>query len=326
MDEKNIVKKIKESKANIKDIFFAGCGGSLNDLFPAHYFLQGESCKLHSTCIPARELTLLNPPTWNENSITFVLTHSGNTQEAIEAAKQANKNGSYVIVMTNNKDSKIVQSSLFNDLYIYKWGKAVSRKQEPMCMTISILNEYLYQSEKSYKNYENICIAMDKVDSIVKVAQKKQLASARNFSQKYRKQNFFYVLGSGANTSQAYGFAICSLMEMQWIDCAFINSAEFFHGPFEVLQDDEVFIQCVNVGKTRALDIRSKNFISDNYGQLEVIDAKNFGMDKLPSSVVDYFNPVVFYEMGVLYREELAKKRAHPTDFRQYMGKVDYSY
>ncbi|WP_174683355.1 hypothetical protein [Lactobacillus panisapium] len=43
-------------------------------------------------------------------------------------------------------------------------------------------------------------------------------------------------------------------------------------------------------------------------------------------SAVIYFNPFVFYKMGVLYRDQLALKRAHDTDFRQYMGKVDYSY
>ena len=35
---------------------------------------------------------------------------------------------------------------------------------------------------------------------------------------------------------------------------------------------------------------------------------------------------MVFYEMGVLYRDQLGAKRGHPTEVRQYMGKVDYSY
>lgn len=49
-------------------------------------------------------------------------------------------------------------------------------------------------------------------------------------------------------------------------------------------------------------------------------------MEDIDDAVVDYFNPFVFYKMGVLYRDQLALKRAHDTDFRQYMGKVDYSY
>ena len=41
-----------------------------------------------------------------------------------------------------------------------------------------------------------------------------------------REHEFFYILGSGPNFSQTYGFAICSLMEMQWQHCSYIHSAE----------------------------------------------------------------------------------------------------
>ena len=35
-----------------------------------------------------------------------------------------------------------------------------------------------------------------------------------------------YILSSGASYSHAYGFAICSLMEMQWLHAAPIHSGE----------------------------------------------------------------------------------------------------
>lgn len=325
-DEKKLVSEILGRNKNITDVFFAACGGSLNDLFPVHYFIESESKKLHSMCKPARELVLIDSPRWNENSITFVLSHSGNTPEAIEAAKVAKKNGSFVIAITNDKNSKIDDSSLYDDLIVYDWGTSVSHKDVPMGIEFRIVNEFLHQTEEDYAKYDDMLDGFDQIDSIIENAKNIQKDSAAKFAQKYRKQPFLYILGSGASTSQAYGFAICSLMEMQWMDCAYINSAEFFHGPFEVLQDDKVFIQCINAGKTRVLDERSRDFIKKYHGQLEVIDVNKFGMDKIKDTVVDYFNPFVFYEMGVLYRDELSEKRGHQTDFRQYMGKVDYSY
>lgn len=325
-NEKEVVSKMISRNDKITDIFFAACGGSLNDLFPVHYFIESESHKLHSMCKPARELVLLDSPRWNKNSVTFVLSHSGNTQEAIEAAKVAKSKGSFVIAITNDKDSKIADPSLYDDLIIYNWGGNTSHKDVPMGIEYRIMNEYLHQTEDSYDKYDDMNDGLSKIDEIVKNAKKVQQPNAAKFAQKYRKQPFLYILGSGATSSQAYGFAICSLMEMQWMDCAYINSAEFFHGPFEVLQDDKVFIQLVNAGKTRVLDERSRDFIEKYNGQLEVIDANNFGMKDIKDDVVDYFNPMVFYEMGVLYRDELSEKRGHITDFRQYMGKVDYSY
>lgn len=326
LNEKELVKELIENEHDFEDVFFAACGGSMNDLYPAHYFLEKESTKLHSTWKNARELTLTDPPRWDENSVTFVLSHSGNTPEAVEAAKLAKKNGSFVIAISNDPESKLADPTLYDKFYSYEWGEGVSDKEVPMGMNFRILNEYLHQTEDSYDKYEQMLDALNKIDGIVTKANVVQKPAAQNFAQKYRKQDFMYILGSGANFSQAYGFAICSMMEMQWLDCAFIDSAEFFHGPFEVLQDDHLFIQCINTGETRAMDIRSKDFIQKYNGQLEVIDSKDFGMDKIDASVVDYFNPIVFYKMGVLYRDELAEKRAHDTDFRQYMGKVDYSY
>jgi len=260
-NEKKLVSDIISKNDKITDVFFAACGGSLNDLFPVHYFIERESRKLHSTCKPARELVLIDSPRWNENSITFVLSHSGNTPEAIEAARVAKEKGSFVIAITNDKDSKIADPSLSDDLIVYDWGAKISHKDVPMGIEYRIMNEYLHETESEYSKYEDMNDGLTKIDSIVATAKKVQKASAAAFAQKYRKQSFLYILGSGANTSQAYGFAICSLMEMQWMDCAYINSAEFFHGPFEVLQDDKVFIQCVNAGSTRVLDERSRDFI-----------------------------------------------------------------
>lgn len=325
IQEKKIVENIINSDKKITDIFFAACGGSLNDLFPVHYFLECESRQLHSVCKPARELVLMDSPHWNEHSLTFVLSHSGNTPEALEASKKAKQNGSYVIALTNNPDSKLADPNLSDELVVYQWGN-VSQSEVPMGVEFRIINEYLHQTESSYDKYEDIKSGLKEIDQVIKKAFAFQKPKAMDFAQKYRKQPFLYILGSGPSTSHAYGIAICSLMEMQWRDCAYINSAEFFHGPFEVLQDDKVFIQCVNAGKTRVLDERSRDFIKKYHGQLEVIDANNFGMNRIKPSVVDYFNPFVFYEMGVLYRDSLSEKTGHSTDFRQYMGKVDYSY
>ncbi|AOW74893.1 glutamine--fructose-6-phosphate aminotransferase [Pediococcus acidilactici] len=324
LNEKELVMEIK--KRNIKDVFFAACGGSYNDLFPIHYFVENESKNLRSKCLTARELSITNPAYWDENSLTFVLSHSGNTPEAVEAAKIAKKNGSYVITISNEKESALADPALADKFIVYEWGEQISHKEEPMGILYRIMNEYLHETEPTYSKYEDLIDGLNKVDDIIVESRRLQLPAAQKFAQKYRKQPFMYILGSGANTSQAYGFAICSLMEMQWMDCAFISSAEFFHGPFEVLQDDKVYIQCVNAGKTRAMDTRSRDFIKKYNGQLEVIDAEELGLNKIQDSVVDYFNPMVFYEMGVLYRDQLGAKRGHPTEVRQYMGKVDYSY
>lgn len=47
LNEKKLVKEIIDSGRKVEDIFFVACGGSMNDLFSAHYFVEKESERLH---------------------------------------------------------------------------------------------------------------------------------------------------------------------------------------------------------------------------------------------------------------------------------------
>ena len=68
-------------------------------------------------------------------------------------------------------------------------------------------------------------------------------------------------MGSGsANYSVAYSFAICLLMEMQWVNSSAIHSGEYFHGPFEITDRETPFIILMSEGRTRPLDQRASGF------------------------------------------------------------------
>jgi fructoselysine-6-P-deglycase FrlB-like protein len=162
------------------------------------------------------------------------------------------------------------------------------------------------------------------VDELVAAARQQVATRAARFGEVWRDEPLFYILSSGASFGHAYGFAICSLMEMQWRDAAAIHSGEYFHGPFEATDHDKAYILLINEGRTRPLDERARVFLERYARKLEVIDARELGLGALPVSVVDYFNPVLFYAMSCVYRAALAEVRQHPLETRRYMGKVSY--
>ena len=84
------------------------------------------------------------------------------------------------------------------------------------------------------------------------------------------------------------------------------------------------FIVLQNEGCTRPLDERVVDFLSRYATDFEIVDARELGLGALPASIVDYFNPVLFYSVMCVYREALASVRNHPLETRRYMGKVDY--
>ena len=54
-----------------------------------------------------------------------------------------------------------------------------------------------------------------KCDGIIRKAMKKYQNKAWNFAEHYYNAPFLYIMSSGAAYAQCYGFAICSLQEMQ---------------------------------------------------------------------------------------------------------------
>jgi fructoselysine 6-phosphate deglycase len=84
------------------------------------------------------------------------------------------------------------------------------------------LNELIHRQEPEYKLYDVMKDGIIKCDGIIRKAMKKYQNKAWNFAEHYYNAPFLYIMSSGAAYAQCYGFAICSLQEMQWMDCCSI--------------------------------------------------------------------------------------------------------
>lgn len=108
------------------------------------------------------------------------------------------------------------------------------------------------------------------------------------------------------------------------MDCCYLHSGEYFHGPFECTDEDHLYILLMGTGAARVMDERALAFLQKYAKKYEVIDAVELGIDAIDASVNEYFCPMVFYAMSVAYRTGLQDKRRHPLDMRRYMGVVEY--
>jgi len=319
-----LVKTMKakaEDGLQMSEVFLVACGGSLVDLYPAKFFLMSESRLLRTELYTANEFVHAAPKVLGERSVVILCSHSGGTPELIEAVKVAKAAGALTVTLTYNKASDIAAFSDHN--VVYEWGDESSVQNNPMAITLALSLEILQQSE-GYANYDDFQEALQKIDDVVAAACNKVSERAVTFAETYQNEKLFYILSSGASYGHAYGFAICSLMEMQWLHASAIHSGEFFHGPFEVTDRKTNFIVLVNEGRTRPLDLRVITFLKSYAKNYIVIDAKKLGIDVLPESVVEFFNPILFYSVLCVYREALAKIRNHPLEKRRYMGIVEY--
>ena len=317
-----LVKKIVQEQGTIQDVFLTACGGSLVDLYPGYYFINAESETMHAHWLTAKEMVVSPSNFLKKGALVILCSHGGNTPETVNAAKFAKERGAAIITMTHNPESVCAQEDM--NPIVYDWSDETDEKERPQGLVMRILNELLKVQETGYKKYDAILDGLEKADGIVRAAVKKVQNRTWLFAEKYAQEPFLYIMGSGASYSQAYGFSICSLQEMQWMDCCYLHSGEYFHGPFECTDKDHLYILLMGTGKARAMDERALTFL-EKYGEkYEVIDAEELGINTIDESVNEYFCPMLFYAMSVAYRTGLQDKRRHPLDMRRYMGVVEY--
>ena len=162
------------------------------------------------------------------------------------------------------------------------------------------------------------------ISNIIKNARKHVAERAEAFAEEYKNDSVIYTMGSGASYGAAYMESICIFMEMQWLDSSSIHTGEYFHGPFEITDENRPFMIQISEGTTRELDERALTFLKKYAKRIEVLDAKELGLSTIDASVVDYFNHALFNNVYPIYNHALATKREHPLATRRYMWKVEY--
>jgi len=322
MDVSKVVKEVlKKNEGNLKEIYFVACGGSLVDMYVADYFVKSEATKLVSGWYTANEFVHATPKKLGSSSVVILCSHGGNTPETVKAGEVAQKLGAQTIGLSHNKKAELLNVSDFT--FLYEWGDETNVKNNPMAIILD-LTVSLFNAVEQYEHYADFRDGVEKINTVISKAKKQVANRVKVFANKYGKEELFYILGSGPSFGHAYGFSICSLMEMQWLDAAAIHSGEYFHGPFEVTDKETPFILLMSEGRTRALDERAKVFLDQYAEKVEVVDSKELGLDTISDTVSEFFNPILFYSVLSEYREALAEIRQHPLDTRRYMGKVPY--
>ena len=152
----------------------------------------------------------------------------------------------------------------------------------------------------------------DRIDKIVCNATKFIAPRAEKWAKMYKDEKLIYTMGSGSAHSVAYSFAICLLMEMQWINSSAIHSGEYFHGPFEITDRETPFIVFMSEGRTRPLDQRALDFLKQYAEKLMIVDVKELGINTIDDKVVEFFNPLLLVHAIRVFAQKLSEERKHP--------------
>lgn len=323
MDIKEIIREIKsktDATGGLKAVYFIGCGGSQAAIYPGYYLIRNEANNIATALYTSNEF-VFSPPKSLDNRCVCILCSRQATAETVEAVNVASSKGALTIAMTGFPDTEMAKVGLHRVVYSNGDNQIYSKANQALVLKIGF--EILHQFE-NYQYYEQAMGVYGKIDKIIADAKDSLLPVAKEFAERYKNDELFYVLGSGPLFGTAYTMACCHFMEMQRNHAVCLNSGEYFHGPFETTGKKLPIILLKSIGTTRPMDERVEKFLHTYGGRHFILDAERTGLTAVDTHVVEYFNSVVMIPIERFFVSVLAETRGRSMDDRLYMYKVEY--
>lgn len=305
---------------NKTNFFFISVGGSFALMYLGKYIVDQESTKLEAHTYSSNEFAQCPPTKLNEKSIVLLCSNSGNTPETVKAASVANSRGATTISLTNQLETKLPNSCDVNLKY-------ESEEEDAAYSSHSILYQMTFGILNKIENNNKYGMIMQSLNNLQYLFEENEVLyneKAVGFANAHKNEEIIYTIASGVNFGPAYGFAICSLMEQQWIHSNAIHAGEYFHGPFEITEENTPFVILLGLNETRVLDERALNFLKKYSDKVTVLDANDFYLNEVNVEVKDYISSLVHNYLVRFYSKKLSEVRNHPLSTRRYMGIVDY--
>lgn len=304
----------------VNHFYFVACGGSQAFMMPAQFMFDRE-IDTPASIYTSNQFVHMEPKALNEQSVVITCSHSGNTPETVRATEVARAKGATTIALSHLVDSPLWKAAEFP--IFYDWGKDADTTELNKGVLYSLLFRILNAVSPNEK-YEKGLEALNHLQEATDKVKAKYAEFAKAWGKSYKREPLLYTMGSGACYGECYSYAICLMMEMQWIHASCIHSGEYFHGPFEVTDYDVPFIIVKSYGSTRPLDERAQKFCQKFSDRVAVIDTAEFDYCGIDESVREYYAPLLAGSVLRSMADAIAYERGHELSVRRYMWRMEY--
>ena len=168
--------------------------------------------------------------------------------------------------------------------------------------------------------------AFDLIDPIYRKAVEYTRPLAAKWAEQNADKPCINVMAQGPLFGAAYVFSICNVQEMLQIDSCTINTCDFFHGPFEILDKRTSLFQLISVGRSRCND-EPRHPLRQPVRWRARLSArrKELGLNDIKDSVSEYFNHLIFAPiLNNVYMRALSAVTHKDYMTRRYMWKLEY--
>ena len=303
----------------IDRIVLIGCGAPNRIMLGLQYWLEHFSPSIEVRRYFPAEFLTLNPPILDSRTLVLLGSKSGTTPETVEAANFLKEKPCITVAVTQTRELPLAQAVqhalLLGDLGEWHNG---------MFMVMQALIGGVLDGKKQWALQEKLMRSLEIVPGLL--AETKILNEQRTIEEArlYHKDRIVYQVASGPMFAEAYVFGVCTLMEMQWMHSYPIEAAEFFHGPFEIVDQNTLLVLMLGEDPSRPLMERVLRFCETYTQRLIIYDSQEMAMPGIDKEIRCIVAPLVLGACLERLSEHLADWHNHPLTTRRYMWKTKY--
>lgn len=246
---------------------------------------------------------------------------SGDTTETVKAAQMLKEKNIRTIGIVRKGDSPLANSVTYP--IVENVVNLDGSDPENVAM-IFLLFRLLY-NQNEFAQYDKLVESLENLSQALVSVRKQADKFAEDFSNNFYQEEYQMWVGGGSLTGKTYSFAMCVLEEMLWIKTKSIHTAEFFHGSFEVLDEDTCCVLVKGEDVTRSIGERVEKFMEKiGSKKFSVIDKKGYKLEDIDDDYREIFGQMIV--TGVVDRISvyLERDRDHSLDTRRYYRVMDY--
>jgi fructoselysine 6-phosphate deglycase len=266
--------------AGVRTAYFVGSGGSWSAMYSGKY-LCDRLTTLASDVMLSYELVWRAPRRLGPDSIVFVASYSGGTEDTLAALRHARDAGARTVALVRSADSPIGREA--DECIAYD---ATALYALPMAAVTLFALEWARLEGNPAA--DEISAGLGLLPELIDGSFVRDRERGEALAREYLPSQILYGVGAGPLYGLAYKFALTVFMENIRTHGSIIESAEFRHGPAEMLErqrPDMAFL--LGTDESRALTERSLEVARTRGASTFVFDAADYpGLHPLLSPFV----------------------------------------
>lgn len=308
------------ARRGIRRLVFVGCGAPHFMMRVLAYWARRYALTLEVRTYFSAEFIHQDPRALDEKTLVVLGSHSGKTAETIAAAEFLADKSCVSVAITQDVDSPL--GRCVDQVVAY--GPSEQGYYSSFLLGEMLISALLDQLESEWKLHDLLGRSLPLLPAALEEVKTVNQARAAAQAEMLADEPILYVIGAGPMFSTAYTFASCFLMEMLQMHAHPLVAAEFFHGPFEVVDGTTSLLVLLGEDPGRPEAERAARFSHKYAGRCLVYDSEDYLVRQIPSRVRPIFSTFLVDAALTALVEQLSRVCEHPLTERRYMGKVDY--